>query len=89
MIIFHYFSGDKVIVIGRHVGKPQLFGSGTVLPGTQLHFKNIGECCSKITFSKISVKEKDAKPFYVDKYDEDKLVIGQIYEWPNTYLFPL
>ena len=31
----------------------------------------------------------DAKPFYENKRGENKLVAGQIYELPVTYLFPV
>jgi hypothetical protein len=31
----------------------------------------------------------DARPFYEDKNGENRVVVGQIYEWPRKYLFPL
>jgi hypothetical protein len=88
-ILFYNFAGESVIVIGVCAGKPLLFGSGVVLPGRQLHFEDIREDSCKISMSTISgTCPDDAKPFYQDKNGENRLVVGQIYEWPRTYLFP-
>lgn len=79
--------GDKVIVIGKNEGKVELFGTGSVVPGRQLHFNEIRIDSSKITFNSLTIK--NGKPFYPDRLEENSLVLGQFYEWPNTYLFPL
>ena len=88
-ILFYNFVGESVIVIGICAEKPLLFGSGVVLPGRKLHFKDIRENSCKISISMISSTcPGDAKPFYQDKNGENRLVVGQIYEWPRTHLFP-
>ena len=82
--------GDNVLVVGKQSGKAELFGTGTVLPGRQLHSRPIRNDSSKITFSVLTVKNISmVTPFYPDKNDENSLVVGQIYEWPNSYLFPI
>ena len=71
--------------MGSYDGKPRLFGSGVVLPERQLHFNEIRKDSCKISMSTI-VCPNDAKPFYENKHGENKLVAGQICEWPVTYL---
>ncbi len=29
----------------------------------------------------------DARPFYEDEYEENRMAAGQIYEWAKAYLF--
>lgn len=79
--------GDNVLVLGKENGKAKLFATATVIPGRQLHFRQMRDNSSKVAFSALSVK--DGIPFYSDKHGEDSLAIGQLYEWPNTYLFPI
>ena len=79
--------GDNVLVVGKQDGKAKVFGTATVIPGRQLHFCQLRDDSSKVAFSALSLN--DAMPFYSDKYGEDRLAVGQLYEWPNTYLFPI
>ena len=68
--------------------KPCLFGSGVVLPGRRLHSDEIRKDSCKISMSTTTCPD-DARPFYEDKNGENRVVVGQIYEWPRKYLFPL
>ena len=63
-----------MIVIGQDEGKAKLFGAGVVMEGRQLHFREIRSESSKITLTSITFK--DSKPFYLDKNEENNLVLG-------------
>jgi hypothetical protein len=72
---FQIILGDKVLVVGKQTGKAELYGTGTVLPGRQLHSHPIRDDSSKITFSVLTVKNISmVTPFYPDKNGENSLV---------------
>ena len=76
-----------MIVIGIHGGTAKLFGTGIVMPGRELHLRGIRDDSAKIALT--SINFKDGRAFFRDKNEENDLVLGQFYEWPHKYLFPL